>query len=179
MNDVLNVSADKAFDNLIDFEMTMRQGDFGVLVGISQQAVSSFVVAGILPHGATAGEWLRMYCHRLREEAAGRSSDGDLDLVQERAGLAKAQRESQEIKNAVTKREYAPVALLSEVLASASQSVADQLNALPGTLKKVAPDMPEAARDAIDAACRTARNNWVMATLNLESNTQIDEDDEE
>ena len=176
MDNSLNVNVDKAYDNFIDFSMPIRQADFGALVGISQQAVSSFVTAGLLEQGATAGEWLQAYCFRLREQAAGRASDGKMDLVQERARESREKWIAQELKNAVTQRTYAPVALLSEILASASQSIADQLNALPGILKKVAPDMPETARDAIDEVCRTARNNWVLATANLEVS---DEDDDE
>ena len=179
MDNPLNVNDDKAFDNLIDFGMPMRQADFGALVGITQQAVSAFVVQGVLVHGATGGEWLQAYCHRLREEAAGRKSNGGLDLVQERAGLAKSQREAQEIKNAVAKREFAPVALLSQVLASAAQSVSDQLDALPGILKKAVPDMPDAARDVIDQTCRSARNNWFVSTLSLELSDEDDELDDE
>lgn len=178
MENEVNDRASKGFDNFVDFGMRVRQADFADMVGVTQPVVSGLVTAGILAQDGTAGEWLLAYCYRLREQAAGRSSDGGLDLVQERAGLAREQRISQELKNGVTKREYAPVALLSEILASASQSVADQLNALPGTLKKVAPDMPEAARDAIDEVCRTARNNWVLATLNLEAK-HIEDDESE
>jgi hypothetical protein len=47
---------------------------------------------------------LLAYCARLREMAAGRQSDaGGLDLIQERAALAREQRIGHEIKNAVSR----------------------------------------------------------------------------
>lgn len=153
---------------MVDLSATMRQAEFGDLVGISQQAVSEFLKHAALGPGVSAGEMLRAYCERLREQAAGRGSDGGLDLVQERAALAREQRIAQALKNAVTRREFAPMGLLTEVLASASQSVAAKLDALPGALMKVAPDMSDAARDAIVAAIARARNDWVADTAKLE-----------
>jgi phage terminase Nu1 subunit (DNA packaging protein) len=110
----------------------------------------------------------------LREQAAGRGSDGDLDLVQERAGLAREQRIAQALKNAVTRKEFAPIGVLSEVLAAASGSVAAKLDGLPGLLKKVAPDLSEQGRDAIAAEIARARNDWVADTALLEVKTDPD-----
>lgn len=107
------------------------------------------------------------YIRRLREQAAGRLGDGDMDLVQERAALAKAQRIGQEIKNAVAQAEYAPVGLLADVLAAASAAVVDRFDALPGVLRKACPDLPAEARDAIDKTIASARNEWIRSTVKL------------
>jgi phage terminase Nu1 subunit (DNA packaging protein) len=157
-----------------------RQADFGVLVGISQPAVSDLVSRGVLADGATAGEWLLAYCHRLREQAAGRlgSEVGGLDLAQERAALAREQRLGIEIKNAVLRGEYASIELLAEVLAAASQAVADRFDHLPDALKKAAPEMSDAARDQVMAIIAQARNDWVRDTAALVSARVMVDDDE-
>lgn len=76
------------------------QAEFGRLVGISQSAVSDLVRRDVLKPGATLGQWLLEYCGNLREVAAGRLASGGLDLVAERAALAKAQRERIELEMA-------------------------------------------------------------------------------
>lgn len=145
----------------------VSQGEFGVLVGVSQQVVSDLVQRGVLTAGDSAHAWLLAYCRRLREQAAGRASDGDLDLVQERAALARSQREAQEIKNAALRGQYAPVSLLEDVLAGASAAVVDRLDGLEGLLQRVSPDLPEATRAALLQTIASARNDWVRGTAQL------------
>lgn len=153
---------------MVDLSLRMSQAEFGELVGVSQQAVSEFIKVAALGPGVSALDMLRAYCARLREQAAGRGSDGELDLVQERAWLAREQRVSQALKNAVTRKEFAPIGLLSEVLATASGSVAAKLDGLPGIIKKVAPELSETAREAVAAEIAKARNEWVADTRLLE-----------
>lgn len=157
-----------------------RQADFGALVGISQQAVSDLVSRGVLTDGAPAGQWLLAYCTRLREQAAGRGAGdvGGLDLAQERAALARTQREGIEIKNAVLRGDYAAVQLLSEVLATASQAVAERFEHLPGELRKACPDLPPAAIDQVQTVIAGARNEWVRSTAALVA-ASLDADDDE
>ena len=141
-----------------------------MVVGVSQQAISALVTEGKLAvDGVLLGDVLAAYCQRLRAQAAGRlgAEVGGLDLVQERAALAREQRLGIEIKNAVLRREFAPITLLSEVLATASQSVVERFEQLPGQLKKACPDLPDAARDVVMVALASARNEWVRATSAL------------
>lgn len=141
-----------------------------MVVGVSQQAISALVTEGKLPFdGAMLGDVLLSYCQRLRDQAAGRmgAEIGGLDLVQERAALAREQRMGIEIKNAVLRGQYAPIALLSEVLATASQSVVERFEQLPGQLKKACPDLPDAARAQVMTMLAAARNEWVRATQEL------------
>jgi phage terminase Nu1 subunit (DNA packaging protein) len=153
---------------MVDLSLPMNQTQFGEMVGVSQQAISEFCKVAALGQGAPTGEMLLAYCARLREMAAGRGSDGDLDLVQERAWLAREQRIAQALKNAVTRKEFAPIGVLSEVLAAASASVAAKLDTLPGLLKKVAPGLPDQALDAVAAEVARARNEWAADTAMLE-----------
>ncbi|MBS1188920.1 MAG: hypothetical protein H6R10_712 [Rhodocyclaceae bacterium] len=122
------------------------------------------------------------YIRKLREEAAGRAAGGDLDLAGERALLARAQREGQEIKNEVARGTYAPIELLSDVLANASQAVVDRMDQIPAALRRVCPDLPQAARDAIMAEIASARNEMVRKTASLVADTleptDVQEEDE-
>jgi phage terminase Nu1 subunit (DNA packaging protein) len=147
----------------------MTQAAFGEMVGVSQQAVSEFFRVAALGPGLSGAETLIAYCERLREVAAGRGSAevGGLDLVQERAALAREQRLGYEIKNAVARGEFAPIALLAEVLAMASQAVVERFEQLPGMLKKACPEMPDAGRDQVMTVLAAARNEWEARTREL------------
>ena len=68
-------------------ETTLK--NFAALVGISTRHASELRKSGIIPESATEiGELVRPYIARLREQAAGRASNGDYDLTTERARLA-------------------------------------------------------------------------------------------
>lgn len=161
----------------------ISQAEFGAWVGISEARVSQLMAEGVLTRGESGHEWLVAYCERMRDIAAGRASSetGGLDLVQERAALAREQRLGIAIKNAVARGEYAPISLLAEVLATASQSVSERFEQLPGLLRKVCPELPDAARDQVMSAIADARNQWVRATARLvaEAVTPPDDDREE
>ncbi len=119
------------------------------------------------------------YIRHLREQAAGRmgAEVGGLDLAQERAALAREQRMGIEIKNSVLRGEFAPIGLLSEVLATASQSVVERFEQLPGILKKSCPDLPDAAREQVMIALASARNEWVRATESISmARASVDQD---
>lgn len=147
----------------------ITQAQFAALVGVSEAKVSQLVADGVIVRGDTGQQWLHAYCERLREVAAGRQSEevGGLDLVQERAALARAQREGVQIKNAVLLKEYAAVDLLAKVLATASQAVADRLDAVPAALKRTCPGLPDEARVAVETLLAAARAEWVKATVAL------------
>lgn len=142
---------------------TITQDDFAKLVGVSQPRVAQMVADGLLPREGTADQWLLAYCERLREQAAGR----DKELTVERAALARSQRIGQDLKNAVAQGEYAPIGLLGDVLAAASAAVVDRFDGLPGMLRKACPELPAAARDAIERVIASARNAWIKSTSDL------------
>ena len=158
------------------------------MVGVTQPAISAMVTEGKLPAAGTLGEVLQAYCQRLRLQAAGRIGDevGGLDLVQERAALAREQREGHAIKNAVARREYAPVGLLSDVLGMASSAVVDRFDQLEGAMRKACPDLPDEAKTTVQQVIAAARNEWIRATSTLVADTvdamlaaqEPDEDDQ-
>lgn len=121
----------------MNLNTTCTQAQFGELVGIGQPAVSDLMARDVLTAGQTAGQWLQAYCAHLREMAAGRGMDGE--LAYQRAELARVSRERAEIKLKVERAEFAPVALIEQVLASIGRSVAGLLEPLPAHLHKLCP----------------------------------------
>lgn len=154
---------------LIDTEAKATQAVIGKLVGVSQQAISALVNDGKIPATGTVGAVLVAYCERLREQAAGRMGEegGGLDLVQERAALARSQRIAQDLKNDVARGEYAPIGLLTDVLATAGAAVVDRFEQLDGALRKACPDLPDEARTTIMTVIASARNEWIRSTAQL------------
>lgn len=154
----------------MDTEQRATQDKFGVLVGISRQAVSSLLARGHLPQDGTFGDWLLAYCERLRNAAAGRGTSGDgesLDLVQERAALARSQREAQDLKNAIARGEYAPIEVITATLANAAKVVADALDVLPMRIKARNPDLPPEALQLIVETMAQARNDMADSVAEL------------
>lgn len=153
---------------LIDMEQQATQASLAALVGVTQPTISKLMADGKIPAAGTLGELLLAYCQRLRDQAAGRLGDSlGLDLVQERAALAREQREGQAIKNAVARKEYAPIGLLADVLGMASSAVVDRFDQLEGTLKKACPDLPDEAKTTVQQVIAEARNEWVRSTAKL------------
>lgn len=153
---------------VIELSMQGTQTALAELVGVTQPTISNLMTEGKIPSDGTLGELLLAYCARLRDQAAGRLGDTmGLDLVQERAALAREQREGQAIKNAVARREYAPIGLLSDVLGMASSAVVDRFDQLEGAMRKACPDLPDEAKDVIQRVIASARNEWIRATSTL------------
>lgn len=151
----------------------ISQAEFAQIVGISEARVSTLISEGVLTKGDNAHSWLLGYCDRLRDMAAGRHSAGGLDLVQERAALARSQREAQDLKNAVARGEYAPIGLLADVLGQAASAVVDRMDQVEGDLRKACPDLPEDARVVVLRTLANARNEWIRSTAKLVSD-QVD-----
>ena len=148
------------------------------IVGVTEGRVSQWAAEGMLPADGTLHDWLLAIFSRLREQAAGRYTEGPLDLAQERAALAREQRLGLEIKNATLRGQYASISLLAQVLATASQAVAERFDHLPGVLKKTCPRLSDAERDQVVAVLASARNEWVRSTAELVA-AALDEDEDE
>ena len=154
---------------VVDLSVPFSQTALAELVGVTQPAISALVTDGKLQTAGTLGEVLQAYCQRLRLQAAGRMGDevGGLDLVQERAALAREQREGQAIKNAVARKEFAPVGLLADVLGMAASAVVDRFDQLEGSLRKACPDLPDDAKTTVQSVIAAARNEWIRSTERL------------
>ena len=165
-------------------DQVTSQADFADLVGVSEARISQLMADGVMPRGGTAHEWLLAYCERLRDQAAGRagSETGGLDLVQERAALAREQRIAQELKNQTARGEYAPIGLLADVLGQASSAVVDRFDLLEGALRKACPDIDDTTMMTVLGVITSARNEWLRSTARLVSeavDAMVGDDDEE
>lgn len=146
----------------------MTQTQFAELVGVSQQAISSLVGRGVLNSGDTGAVWLKHYCENLREQAAGRASMGDLDLVQERARLAKEQADRVEMQNQISRKEVAPVNLIELVLADVARKIISELDAIPVELKRNSKSISSEDLQYISNEIIKARNKAAQIELNLD-----------
>lgn len=169
---------------LIDLSRAATQEALAQLVGVTQPTISNLMAEGKLPASGTLGDMLLAYCLRLREQAAGRMGNAvdGLDLVQARARLAILQGDVVEIRKAQLSGEYAPIKLLAEVLATASQAVSERFEMLPGQIRKECPNLPPAAMDRVMTTIADARNEWVRSTCALVAvrlDVQEDFDDRE
>jgi phage terminase Nu1 subunit (DNA packaging protein) len=123
---------------------------------------------GILNSGDTGAVWLKHYCENLREQAAGRASMGDLDLVQERARLAKEQADRVEMQNQISRKEVAPVNLLEVVLAKVARQIVGNLEAIPVQLKRNSTTISQEDLKYITSEIVKARNIAAAMELNLD-----------
>jgi phage terminase Nu1 subunit (DNA packaging protein) len=145
-------------------DQPITQEAFAALVGISQQAVGDLVKRAVLKPGESAGEWLLVYTARLREEAAGRSSD----LVQERARLAKEQADAKAMENAQTRGELVHVGVMRRVFAAVGRRAAGILEGLPARLRREVGGLDGRALELIEAELVRVRNEIGTLQLSLE-----------
>lgn len=162
-----------------EMQQQVSQAEFALLTDRSAARVSQWAAEGTLRPGGTALEWLHAVINRLATEAAGRASDGPLDLSQERAALARSARELNEQKLSVLRGEFASISLLADVLATASQAVAERFDHLPGTLKRACPDLPAEAVAQVLGVIATARNEWARGTAELVQRRLTEDEDDE
>lgn len=157
----------------LDLSQPCNQAEFADLVGVSQQAVSEFMQRGMLGRGQTAITWLRAYTAHLREQAAGRGADGL--LASNRAALTATQNERAQFELAKARREYLPVDMLAQTLATMGSRVASALEPLPAMIKMLAPEISPERLASIDAAITQARNIAAGVSLDLLSEDDAEE----
>jgi phage terminase Nu1 subunit (DNA packaging protein) len=150
-------------------EHGLTQVEIAAHLDISDRRLRELLVELHLDHKRNSLSEIRVaYIRRLREEAAGRQGESDIaDLPLERALLAREQREGQRIKNEVARGSYAPIDLLGDVLATASQAIVDRLDQIPGALRRNCPNLDAATRDTVMNEIASARNEWVRQTESL------------
>ena len=116
------------------------QSEVAAHLDLSQPAVSQLVAEGVLPApagraGLDVNACRVAYLRRLREQAAGRMPIGDgpadLDLVAERARLASAQADAQEMRNDVMRGQVVLSADVAAVIGECCATVRNRLLALP------------------------------------------------
>lgn len=150
----------------------VSQERFGDVVGISQPAVSDLMTRGVIVAGDTLGTWLLAYTAHLREQAAGRGADGE--LARERARLSREQADRVAMENAQSRKEVAPIGLITIVLGKLAGDVASTLNALVPKLRRRVPDLSSDALRVIEEELTKCRARAASVSL-----ADADEDGDE
>lgn len=139
----------------------VTQAEFGVLVGITQQAVSDLASRGVLKSNTTCGGWLLAYCQNLREQAAGRAGE----LAEASAALKRSQREEVELRLAVKRRQYAPVTVLQVVVARGARRAAAVLATIVPNVRRRWPDVKAEHLALIESEIVRARNEVASMSI--------------
>ena len=145
--------------SVFDFSKPNTQRAFAGLIGVSEMTVSDLKRRGVIAEGQALGEWLHKYCAHIREIAAGRAANGEIDLVTERAFLAKSQRERIDMQNAVTRQEFGPIDALEQGLSDCMARVASKLETIPGKLKLANDKLTADDLDQVAAVLAEVRND--------------------
>ncbi len=137
------------------------QKDISEHLGVGERHIRKLLSSSILPASKGAGGYdinaCRMaYINYLRnlsksggEEAA--TPTDAIDIEEERAGLTKAQRISQELKNEILEGRYMPIDTIQEILSKILIQVGGILAALPLNLKRKHPELEKRVIDSIQA----------------------------
>lgn len=128
---------------------------------MTKQALSQHIKDGHIPNAERGGfsldECREAYIRHLREQAAGRlGKDATLSLTDERAGLAKAQREAQELKNAVTRGEYVSAADVTHRWADILRAVRSGILAVTSRIRHRLPHLTVDDAEVIEQEIRDA-----------------------
>lgn len=134
---------------------------------LDQSAVSRLVAELKIDWATTPMDAIRIaYIRRLREQAAGRATTGDLALATERARLAREQADRVAMENARRRRELAPVSTIETVLARVSRQIAGILEALPVQLRRRSTNLTTEDIEFLQAEIDKAR--MVAANLKVD-----------
>jgi phage terminase Nu1 subunit (DNA packaging protein) len=170
--------------HIFDFSKPCTQNEFALIIGVSQQAVSDMQKRNVIASGETLGIWLTKYCSYIREFAAGRAGNGDIDLVTERAMLARSQRERIDMQNEITRREYGPIIALEQSISDCMARVASKLDTVPGKLKLGNDKLTASDLDTVSAIIAEVRNDiatmtidWFDEQTNEDSDIDVDLED--
>lgn len=159
-----------------------KQMDVAAHLDLSDRSVREWEPKLGLPPDYTMADFRIAYIRRLREEAAGRATDGDLDLASERARLAAAQADKVEMQNAERRGELAPVAAMEMVLANVGTKVGKILDTIVPQIRRRVPGVTAevaAALEADIAKCRNMAAGMTLASLNEPDDDQEEEQEPE
>ena len=111
-------------------------------IGVSPKYVNDLINEGVIAKRGRGlydlDECREAYISKLREKAAGRAGSGELDLVSERARLAKEQADAKEMENAV---ERGDLVYIEDVAKQVENQFTKVRTRLLGVPTKVAPEV--------------------------------------
>ncbi len=118
-----------------------NKGDSAKVMGVSVQAFSKWNIEPV----KKSGRETFFYLPDIIDYRLSRETDETLSLTKARTELAAQQADGHKMKNAVSRRELAPVELLTFALADMASQAISILDSLPLRLKKKCPKLT--ARD--------------------------------
>lgn len=122
---------------------------------ISHQDVTKLVLKGVLTRGAPIGQWLVEYGRHMKRVAAGwQSADGGLDLVAERARLAKMQADMIAVELDRKRAGLIPAQAMGEALNFLNGTIRAKLLALPSRYRSLTPGITATQYAALDGLIR-------------------------
>jgi len=148
---------------------------------ISPRRVQQLVKEGVLTKEGRGRYPLvpnvQAYIKYWQERASGSNDDADIDYHVERARLTKSQADGQEMKNAVMRRELAPVDLIEWTLNKVASQIGAVLDSIPQKVKRRVPSLTAAQIDFIKREIVTCQNSAAKITVDLdEYEDQLDAD---
>lgn len=130
------------------------QAGVAQVVGITQQNIAALAKVGVFEGAKTVREGVLRYCARQRAYA----SKNEGGLSDERAKLAKAQRDRIEMENAARRGELAPITVLRDTLAAMATACVAHIDAVPGKARQRMPHLSARDLATLDALLKEARN---------------------
>ncbi|MDZ7789398.1 MAG: terminase small subunit [Xanthomonadales bacterium] len=122
----------------------------------------------------TVADWhLRQELAKLQEQAG---HDDAIDFHHERARLTRAQAEAQELKNKITRREYARIELLTFAMGNVCSQVSAGLEVLPGKIKRLEPKLSANDIQAIRREIVALQNGLASIDVDWTDAPEIDEE---
>lgn len=161
--------------HIIDISKTCMQKDFANLIGVSEFIISNMLDKGVIKPGDTLGQWLKSYCAHMREHAAGRATNSDLNLAGERAALAREQKLRIEMQNAITRKEYGPIEALELGLSDVMARAAAQLDTIPGKLRISSDRLTADDLDLVASVIGQVRNALADTDIDWFGDTKTEE----
>jgi len=152
----------------------LNQREMAKSCGISVQAFQAWGVESAATIGTevfyTVDDVIenRLARQAARQRAAEPEGPADEDLDREKLRLTREQRIGQELKNAQTRRELAPIAVIEWTLGKVGAQIAAILESIPLKVKKVLPAMTATEIEHLKREVVKAQNAAARVTVDLD-----------
>lgn len=137
----------------------VNRAEMGMIIDVTAAAITTYAERGILVPAAISGRYktaesLHRYHDNLRKQAQGRRSEGGIDVAEEKAKLARAQREEVEIRLQKSRGELIEVEEASRVAGEFFRGVRQAALALPTRIGQAIPTLTAFDRQTIAGLVR-------------------------
>lgn len=157
---------------MVDLDVDVDGTTLAPLLGITLRRLQQLAQDGTIPRSKSTKRGKFRLTDAVSAYIAFIKRDGVSETEADRfttmrTRLAAAQAETVEMKNAVTRRELAPVAVIEQVIARCAAHAADVLDGIPVALKREVPDIDMRVIRIIEREVAKARTIAADAKLEL------------